>query len=85
MEIERGIAAGCASTDDNDIRGQDLHYSTPTAEPARMEPLLSSVMRGLNPDLIRASIFLRKDGIAAELGLPEVRIYYNASSRVNPT
>jgi hypothetical protein len=60
MEIERGIAAGCASTDDNDIRGQDLHYSIPTAELARIEPQLSSVMRGLDPDLIRTSIFLRK-------------------------
>ena len=60
VQIERGIAAGCTSTDDHDFRGQDLHYSTHTAEPARIEPLLSSVMRGLDPDLIRASIFLRR-------------------------
>jgi hypothetical protein len=35
-----------------------------TGEAARIEPLLSTVMRGLDPGLTRASIFLRKGWIA---------------------
>jgi hypothetical protein len=39
---------------------------------ARIEPLLSTVVRGLDPRIH----LLAKRWIAAELGLSEVRIYY---------